>query len=175
MSTSNPGSRPGSRGRARRGALRAVLAVTGAVAVAVGLMAAPAAAQQSCTGAADANVCLSIERLDDGNYAVHIGIDVRMSQQDAQAIIDQPGDPFTTWMMGSDWFDDSLLSLPMTGLGAWEGGLGADFDRVATSAELDEDSDWWDDDDEVFARIWLYDRRSGSTREFRSDTFHGTF
>ena len=105
------------RSRARR-------LVSGACALALatgvlGLMADPASAEMRCTGRPESNVCLSIDtNSNQSTYFIHVGIDVHMSLQEAQAYVAQ-GRPFTVKMMGADTFDDDFLfNVPMSALGA---------------------------------------------------------
>jgi hypothetical protein len=151
--------------------LRAAIGVT-AVASAVGLIAAPAsAAVNHCDGDSTVVTCLLIDQNQDGTYYVEVGIDVHMSVQDAQAIIDQPGDPFTVTIVGSDPLaDNNLFAVSMFGLGASaESGLSAGFARTGVPrAWLDEDDSIFDRTDEVFARIVLTDARTNTSRTFNT-------
>jgi hypothetical protein len=46
------------------------------------------------------------------------------AQQDAQNIIDAPGEAFSATLYGEDtFFDDTLKQIPVTWSSAWEGGL----------------------------------------------------
>jgi hypothetical protein len=113
-------------------------------------------------------ICFSLTQIDVSNsFRVHVGIDVDMSQRDAQNIIDAPGEEFSATLCGADsFFDDTLTSNPVTWSSAWEGGPSAEFDTTASGGLLDED---WDGDDEVFARVWLYVPSTGRTRSFRTN------
>jgi hypothetical protein len=83
---------------------------------------------------------------------VHVGIDYHISQTDAQAIIDQPGDPFFTVVMSGS---TSLFFVPETDIGASaEFGLSADFDVNVLPSQLGGRT--------VFARITLTDFRVGT-------------
>jgi hypothetical protein len=152
------------------------------VAIALGFVAGPATAEpQQCNGVPGgrANVCINITSTGNGNfYLVHIGIDVHMSGADARAIINQPGNPFTVRLMGSDRgsADDFLGNVPMTLIAASdEFGLGADFDRGADRFFLDEDDNLFDDVDEVYAEIRLVDSDRGTSTTFRSDIITQVF
>lgn len=94
-----------------------------------------------------------------------------MSVQDAQAIIDQPGDPFVVTMVGSDPLaDNNLFNVPRYALDATaEDGLRGRFsqDQIPRSL-LNEDNSIFDQMDEVFARIVLTDLRNNSTRTFKT-------
>jgi hypothetical protein len=167
-------SRAGKR-RLRRG-LGVMAASGGTIALIMSALAVPASAEQKCTGRPDSNVCLSIDNFN-GGYLIHVGIDVHMSLQDAQAILDAPGEPFSARMMGSDPLsDDELFPIVLMGTGASaETGLGADFQIVAARSQLNEDDSFFDDVDEVFARIQLVDPRTGTTRFFNSLQFVRVF
>jgi hypothetical protein len=121
-------------------------------------------------------VCFSIEHvgLAGPNFTVHIGIDVTMSRQDAQNIIDAPGQEFSATLYGEDpVFDDTLKAIPVTSSGAWDGGLSAEFDTSATAELLDEDSS--DPTDEIFARVRLRIPSAGATRSFRTNNINEPF
>jgi hypothetical protein len=153
------------------------LALTAGTIGALGATAAPAAADQQCTGRPEVNVCIDIFPVFDGrSFHIHVGIDVHMSQQAAQAYVDQ-GRPFTVTMMGSDPVDDdTLFNVPMSAIGASaESGLGADFDVAVAQFSLDEDDSIFDDVDEVYARIVLRDARSGRSFTYLSDTVTQVF
>ncbi|MFD8493969.1 hypothetical protein [Amycolatopsis sp. NPDC059657] len=162
MSTSRPWKR-----RITRAA-----AITAVGASALVMSAVPSMAAQKCTGAAEANVCLSIDRLSNGEYAVHLGIDWHISKSDAEAII-LGGGPLRAEMIGDDAFsDDHLFDVPLTDAGASDGfGLSIDFDRVVPAFFLDEDNTPFDRTDEVFGRIKITDRRTNSTRTFDTPEF----
>lgn len=166
---------PGSRSRLKRRLVRLTVAVA-AVAGAIGAMATPASAAQTCTGETASNVCLSINQLNDGTYAVHVGIDVHMSLAAAQEYIDDQGDPFQVVVKGDDKFDDTLFSVPRTALSASSGsGLSGDFDVIVFGFQLDEDHDWWDNHDEVYAWITLTDTDTGNSVDFGSNQITGYF
>ncbi|SDX22749.1 hypothetical protein SAMN05421504_102732 [Amycolatopsis xylanica] len=159
-------SRPWKRRIARAAAL------TAAGASALVLTAVPSMAAQKCTGAAVANVCLAIDRLSNGEYAVHLGIDWHISKSDAAAII-LGGGPLTAEMIGDDAFsDDHLFTVPLTDAGASDAsGLSIDFDRVVPASFLDEDDTPFDRVDEVFGRIRITDRRTNTTQTFDTPEF----
>jgi hypothetical protein len=161
--------------------LRAVLAVglvAGAsLATADAASAAGGLHEQVCGGQANRyTVCLYIT--DDPQspyshyYKVHVGIDVRMSQQDAQNIIDGGG-AINARMYGADAvFDDNLQGVTRSWVSAWEGGLSAEFDRSISGGVLDEDPEGVD---EVYARVSLYVPSSGVTRNFNSPEVEASF
>jgi hypothetical protein len=136
------------------------------------LAAPPASAEMRCTGASASNVCLVINHVGNGIYDVHLGIDAHMSRQDAQAIIDAPGEPFSGKIYGADSSAQYLFDIPVTDVGAsTESGLSANFDITVSGAWLNEDSGR----DEIFGRIRLYDARTGTTRIFDTPQIHGSF
>jgi hypothetical protein len=114
-------------------------------------------------------ICFSITQIGvSRGFNVHVGIDIYMSQQDAQNIIDAPGEEFSATLYGEDTiFDDKLKSIPVTWSASWEQGLSAEFDTFASRDLLDED---WDGDDELYATVNLYVPNTGSTRSFRTNT-----
>lgn len=145
--------------------------------LALAVTAAPALAEQRCKGDSNtgSNWCLDTftEPGDVPDFHnVHVGIDVHMSLQDAQSIIDAPGNPFVARIVGSDPLaDNNLFSVPLTDIRATaEFGLSADFAKTrpdgVSRIELNEDSSIFDDRDEVFARIVLTDPRTGRPRTF---------
>jgi hypothetical protein len=88
-----------------------------------------------------------------------------MTQQDAQNILNGGG-TITARMWGSDSiFDDNIQGVTLSWVSAWEGGLSAEFDRSIWGGYLDEDPEG---EDEVYAKVSLFDPRSGSTRNFTS-------
>jgi hypothetical protein len=95
-----------------------------------------------------------------------------MSQQDAQNLLDGPGQEFNGYLVADDEvFDNTLRGIPLTWAAAGETGLGAEFDSVVFASQLDEDAGG----DEIFARIKLHDSRTDTTREFTTDVVHGQF
>jgi hypothetical protein len=115
-------------------------------------------------------VCFSISQVGVGpSFTVHVGIDITMSRQDAQNIIDAPGQEFSATLYGEDTFyDDTLKAFPVTWSAAWDGGLSAEFDVHASAELLNED--WEGMDDEIFAVVRLYVPSTGKTRTFRTNT-----
>jgi hypothetical protein len=149
------------RGRPRRRLLQLLIAAT-AVVGAVSLTAGPASAAQTCTGHADSNLCLAVNGVGNGTFAVHVGIDVHMSLEEAQEYIDDPGDPFVVWIRGDDSgsLAEFLFTVPRTDLGASaESGLSGDFDIVVPGSWLNEDNGT----DEVRAQVFLIDTDTNTT------------
>jgi hypothetical protein len=161
--------------------LRTVMAVGLAAAVSLGTAGVASAARlgdSTCGGQANRyTVCLYITSADSEypitHYVkVHVGIDVKMTQQDAQNIIDGGGQ-ITARMWGSDSiFDDNLKGVTLSWVSAWEGGLSAEFNRYIWEGDLDEDPEGVD---EVYAKVELYIPSSGVTRTFRSPEVETTF
>lgn len=136
------------------------------------VMSGAAEAKSTCSSGSKHVICFSIIHVGGDQYDVHVGIDITMSRADAQAIIDQPGDPVDAWAMGDDpFFDNAEFRIPLTWVAAGDGGLGAEFDIRVPYAALDEDSDGGD---ELFARVRLFDQRV-STRTFTSRTLSSPF
>ncbi|WP_086669203.1 hypothetical protein [Lentzea kentuckyensis] len=159
--------------RTKRRLPRALLAVAMTLGI-VGATAGTAAAVQSCTGATDSNVCLRIEGVGNGNFAVHVGIDYHISREEAQEYIDDFGDPFTVWIRGQDnGPNEFLFALPMTAIGASDDfGLSADFDLTVPGAWLNEDNGT----DEIVAVLTLTDTDTNTvTRTFRSPVITGNW
>jgi hypothetical protein len=121
--------------------------------------------------------CLTLDHHSSGIIDVHIGIEVFMSQQDAQAIINySPGEEFSAKIFGDDqWYDNALINVPVTQSGVFAGGLFADFDYVATFEQLNEDSGYGDNFDELYGRISLYDGRWNRIRSFHTSTIGGYY
>jgi hypothetical protein len=161
--------------------LRCVVALGFVVAASIGTAGAAAAAgslnQRICTGEANRyTICLYITDDEQSPYShyykVHVGIDVKMSQHDAENII-AGGGSITARMWGSDpVLDDNLQGVTRSWVRAWEGGLSAEFDRSIWGGTLDEDPEGLD---EVYAKIELYVPSSGNTRTFRSANVEASF
>jgi len=148
--------------RSTKRRLLQLLAATVVVPGAVAVTALPASAAQTCTGRTDSNLCLSIDRRTDGNYKVHVGIDVHMPLYQAQEYVDDAGVPFGVWIRGDDGnLNEYLVWVPITNLAATsESGLSADFDTVVSGRALDEDRGGTD---EVRARVTLTDTDTNTT------------
>jgi hypothetical protein len=129
------------------------------------------------------NTCLTLEPLGNGVCSVLVGIDVDMSQQYAQAIIDHyQVNGGVHWAFGpvlmahdhdNPQDDTSGLAEVFLTAGwpvAWESGLSAEFSTVVGSHVLNEDTDGRD---EVYARVELHDPFSGISRRFRSGIITG--
>src|SRR5437763_11369462 len=147
----------------RRGIKSALGIVTATAALGIVVAAAPAqAAPQACSGQVNVNVCLAIEPYGnaghDGLFRVHIGIDFRITQQDAQAVIDTQRDPYFAEVLGDDGAAKSeLFPVPETSITASAtGGLSATFDTIVFSSQLREDDHG---EDELQARVIFTDPR----------------
>jgi hypothetical protein len=157
--------------RVRRTVLAMGLAVVATVATA-GAAAAGRLHQQTCTGERDRyTICLYIT--DDpqspysNHYKVHVGIDINMTEPEAEAIIARSNE-MSARMYGADpAFDDNLQGVTRSWRDAWEGGLSIEFDRSMSGGTLNEDPEGGD---EVYALVRVYVPVSGVTRTFRSDT-----
>jgi hypothetical protein len=163
--------------RVRRTVLAMGLVVAASIATAGAASASGRLNEQICNGQSGRyTICLYITDDPQSPYShsfmVHVGIDVNMSQQDAQNIIDGGGD-ITARMWGSDTvFDDNLQGVTRSWVSAWEGGLSAEFDRSMSGGVLDEDPEG---EDEVYALVSLYVPSSGNTRTFRSEEVEAYF
>jgi hypothetical protein len=165
---SKPSLRPGRRARRLLTTATALL-VTGAGLALTATSASAWSFPSVCAGNSEKNVCL--EGYTPGNHMVqvHVGIDVYMSRQDAEAILAQPGSAFSAAMIGDDpSYDNYLTYVDLTWEVAWDGGISAEFDRLIPASLLNEDNSWFDNRDEVYARVSLYDARSGTIRVFNT-------
>ncbi|MEV4021017.1 hypothetical protein AB0J35_62140 [Nonomuraea angiospora] len=161
--------------------IRRLLIVLAAVATATVFLANPASAEPNpvnvCNSGTGFVMCFSLDRIQlGGDINVHLGIDVAMSREEAQAIIDHPGEEFSAKVIGEDpAFDNSLVSVPVTWSAAGDNGLSAEFDMVATWSQLNEDDGFFDGYiDDLFGRIVLT-KPDGQKRTFNSTTIHGYY
>ena len=120
------------------------------------------------------NACLLISSANDSqSWDIHVGIDVYMSQQEAQRLAAQPYS-FFAYVVASDVaYDNTLFSLPPTIIAAGDGGIGAEFDRNVLSQALNEDS--FPEDDEIYVLIKLYDAQSGTYRTWKTNIVTNIF
>ena len=149
------------------GALGALMIAASALAVTASV----ASAETLCNSSSQANTCMTIVGPGQpGVKLVHVGIDVYMSQQDAQAIIDGGG-WFWVVVYGADPGNDQYL-FPLPIKEGWPAAgvtsLSAEFETLVGQSELDENVGR----DEVYARILLFDPRTGLTRTFFTPTFY---
>jgi hypothetical protein len=148
---------------------------------ALAVIASAASAEMACNAPPEggSNTCLTIEP--QGNhyvYPVHVGIDIQMSRQDAQTIIDENGrgwgQPLAALIMAHDHDDPAddttgLFELHPIYVTAWDGGLSAEFSLQVGAEAFDEDKDG---EDEVCARVILYfDPHTNQERIFHSGCF----
>ncbi|HWM22491.1 MAG TPA: hypothetical protein VNO51_22560 [Ilumatobacteraceae bacterium] len=149
--------------RARR-ALGALVAVAAASGVAIG--------NGGSADAATMTVFLHpIQIMSGGICTARVGVDIAMSQADAQTFIDHPGEEVTAKMWADDpiW-DNALIALPTDAPAwpqTWAGGLSVEFVRTFSCHILDED--WRDDEDEIFAKVTFNDFRVGRTQTANSN------
>ena len=161
----------------KRRAIQLVLALAVVLGVSVataGVAVAAGVGEQSCRGEANRyTICILISRYGLNDFQIYVGIDVVMSQQYAQSVIDLPGEPFSAMVYGEDpiW-DDFLMYLPLTGTWAWSGGLSAEFWAVA-NGRLNEDGGG--DKDEIFAEVSLFLPWPATSRSFRTSTITAFF
>ncbi len=161
------------RGWRRRamGALGALVIAGSALAV----TASTASATQACNWPREggSNTCLTIAPTNTVRCPIHVGIDVQMSRQEAQALMDaEGGNPFGTMLMANDHDDpyrDTAGLFEVFMAPGWpkagDEGLSAEFYREVTYRDVDEDKDG---SDEVYARVALHDPRYPKPRLFHS-------
>jgi len=166
---------------ALQGWKRRVMGTLGALLVAGSAVAltatAAAAADPHCNYPYGSNTCLTIEDIGWGISRVLVGIDVQMSQQEAQYLIDANGGrPFVVQLLAHDHDDpaddtsglgefdlnDPRISWSVS---AWEGGLSGSFAIEIASYILNEDKDGRD---EIVARVELYDPHYPGPAPFHS-------
>jgi hypothetical protein len=162
----------------RVGQLIAALAlVTGLSVAKAGTATAANVGEWACNYNAQSNTCLFIANLGDHRYSVHVGIDVHMSQQDAQNIINGGSRPTAT-LYGDDGHritDQFLTNIPLTALSASStSGLSAEFDIVVDQSLLNEDSGA-NDVDEIIAQVALFIPATQSVIFFRSGEVRSAF
>ena len=152
---------PSRRGRRALAAFAAVAAASG---VAIGT-----------TGSAEAaTMSVYLHPIQFASGAVctaRVGVDIAMSQADAQSFLAHPGEEVTAKLWADDpiW-DNALIALPTDAPvwpQAWAGGLSVEFVRTFSCHILDED--WRDDADEIFAKITFNDFRVGRTQTANSN------
>lgn len=130
---------------------------------------------QTCTGNSDTHtICLGIWDQGNGIYNVHVGIDVYMTQAQAQLLIDQEGQALTATLMGDDSLDNALVSIPQTYEAAGSIGLSAEFDMQVGSSVLNEDS-LPTDKDELYGKVKLWNAQTGKFRTFLSPNIEDYF
>jgi hypothetical protein len=126
-----------------------------------------------CTSGTNYTICLSGYTPGNHMIQIHVGIDVHMSRQDADNILAQAGNAFSARMWGADPSYDDWLDAPLTlsWEASWDGGISAEFDTLVPAWKLDEDDSWFDNKDDLFARVTLHDFRVGD-RNFNSGQWH---
>jgi hypothetical protein len=107
------------------------------------------------------NACLLVTDVAPGYFHLRIGIDITMSQQQAQAYLDDPAPDFTAILYGYDGRNvrQYLASPPLVSVTAWSGGLSAEWEMYAPSIALNEDNGA----DELIVEIWFFEA-PGSTQ-----------
>jgi len=127
------------------------------------------------------NTCLLIEPHDSESWDIRVGIDVRMSQQEAQRIAAQPSSFFAYVVADDPYFDNTLFSLTPTTIAAGDEGIGAEWDTrsyngAVLAQALNEDSDWQPScEDEIYILIKMYDARTGTYRTWQTHTVQHMF
>jgi hypothetical protein len=160
-------------GRRPGRAIGALAIAAGALVVAAGPATAAPVGPQSCNPTTGSNSCISINL--EGDWHVHVGLDVNMPQQYAQEIINC-GNPFSAEIWGDDGggsSDDYRTWMPVSP--GWPAagptGLGVEFDKFVDWRVLNED----DGTDEIYVKIFLYDCHTGATRTFRTNNIVHNF
>jgi hypothetical protein len=144
------------------GALGALVIAGSALALTA---AAAAAADPHCNYPYGSNTCLTLEDQGGGIYNTRVGIDIRMSQEEAQYLIDvNGGAPFGVEVLAHDHDDpaDDTSGLFEIGdepddlyqVSAGANGLSGNFEEKVSCLIFNEDNDG---PDEVVARVTLYD------------------
>lgn len=158
------------KGRSWRALGALMLAVGSLAAAGVAPARADPAGPQACQSQGASVNCIQIHWTDP--WTVRAGIDVTMSQELAQQIIEcSGGNPFWGEVWGDDGDDGQQYRgyLPVVPgmVSAWEGGLSAELSRVFAASDLDEDGPS-DNPDEIFIRIYVHD--CVRNRELRFET-----
>jgi hypothetical protein len=155
------------RSRSRKRWLRMLIVTLLGTVSAVGLGSGTASAAHSCAINAERGLCLEVNAVGDGNYTVHVGVDVHMPIAEAQEYIDDPGDPFVVTIVADDGIDScpifcgtvvpNLFRVPVTHLSATsQRGLSGSFDITVPGSALNEDPAG--QEDEIRAVVELWDR-----------------
>jgi hypothetical protein len=145
------------RARTKRSLLQAIAIITATIAGLIALTGTSASASTTCTARPRSNICLQIDHLNNGNYAVHLSISI--SVPDPWIIMPPQGDPFSAVMMSGS---TPLFAIPETDITASAGVLSADFDVTVLPSQLGGRT--------VFARITFFDANTGSSQVFDSAT-----
>jgi len=120
------------------------------------------------------NVCLLISDAGDSqSWNIHAGIDVYMSQQEAQRLAAQPYNFFAYVVASDPFYDNTLFSLPASQIGVGPTGIGADFDRNVLAEALNEDA--YPESDEIYVLIKLYDAQTDSYRTWKTNIVTNNF
>lgn len=130
-----------------------------------------AEAKTTCSDTTKHVICFTVNKVGSDLYDVSVGIDIRMSRADADAIIAQNGDPVDAWAMGADWFDNAEFKIPLAWVNSNDSGMSAQFSIRVPYNALDEDPDGGD---ELYARVRLFDQRT-STKTYKSKELHSPF
>jgi hypothetical protein len=140
---------------------RAALGALGVVAAA-GALTGPAS--QADAGGFITAYFHPVQEIGGGLCTARVGVDINMSEADAQSFIAHPGEEATVKLFGDDpiW-DNAIIALPTdapTWPQAWAGGYSVEFVRTFGCYYLNED---WEGDDEVYAQVTFNDFRTGVT------------
>jgi hypothetical protein len=154
----------------------ALAVVAGLGVVTAGTATAANVGEWACNYNAYSNTCLFITNLGSHRYAVHVGIDVHMTQQDAQNIVNSGYQPTST-LWGKDGgldADDYKANIPISYVTAWSGGLSAEFDTTVNQSLLNEDNGP-NEVDEIIAQVGIYIPAAQRTFVYQSGEVDSAF
>lgn len=117
------------------------------------------------------NACLLVTEVIPGYYHLRIGIDITMSQQQAQAYLDDPARDFAAVLYGHDPNARQYIAEPpLVSVTAWSGGLSAEWEMYAPSTALNEDNGV----DELIGQI-LFFNAPGSFQRIETGLVEASF
>jgi len=152
--------------------IAALAIVTGMSVATAGTASAANVGEWACDYNSYHNSCLYIANLGGNMYSVHVGIDIYMSQQDAQNIINSGFRP-TAALYGDDGSLNYRTTIPLTGNPtAWSGGYSDEFDKVVSGSLLNEDDDGVD---EIIAKVSQYFPAAQRTVTYKTGEVKSSF
>ena len=171
--TPTPGTRRATVMRHIAQLIAALAIVTGLSLATAGTAMATNVGEQACHGPGDYNACLLITNLGGNMYRVYVGIDIYMSPQAAQNIVNSGTQPAATLYGadGSPSADDTLTTLPRRSFFVWSRGLAIEFQKDVSGSLLNED----DGIDEIIAKVSLYIPASGTTNTYETGQVTSAF
>jgi hypothetical protein len=114
-----------------------------------------------------------VGNLGSGICEVRIGVDINMSEADARAFIDHPGEEATAKLWADDeWYDNGIATIGVdapTWPQTWAGGYSVEYVRQLACSWLNEDGGR----DELYAQITFDDFRTGQTHRANSNQVTG--